>query len=44
MYDRFFELEKKYIEKTIFTQRLFCFSQETVTDNFDVRADQIVAI
>jgi len=44
MYDRFFELEKKYIDKTIFTQRVFCFSDKILTDDFDVRADQIVAI
>jgi len=44
MYDRFFELEKKYIDKTIFTQRVFCFSDKILTDDFDVKADQIVAI
>jgi len=44
MYDRFFELEKRYIDEVIFTQRAFCFSKEKITDDFDVMPDRIITI
>ncbi len=42
MYDRFFEKEIKNINKTVFVTRELCYSEEIVTDHYDVRADVIV--
>ena len=42
MYDRFFEKEIKNIKKVVFVARTLCYSEETVTDNFDVQADMII--
>ena len=42
MYDRFFMREKKWINKTVFVQRVFCFSKEIVTDDHDVGADRVI--
>jgi 5-formyltetrahydrofolate cyclo-ligase len=42
MYDRFFMREKRWIEKTIFVQRVLCFSKEIVTDDHDVGADSVI--
>ncbi|MFT7879207.1 MAG: 5-formyltetrahydrofolate cyclo-ligase [Sulfurimonas sp.] len=39
MYDRFFEKESKNIKRTVFLARELCYSQEIITDDFDVTAD-----
>lgn len=43
MYDRFFEKQGKYIERTVFVARELCYSKEIVTDDHDVKADVIIA-
>jgi len=42
MYDRFFEKEIKHIGKTIFTARALCYTDEIVTDCYDVQADIVI--
>jgi 5-formyltetrahydrofolate cyclo-ligase len=42
MYDRFFEKEIKNIKKVIFVARDLCYSQEIVTNHYDVKGDIIV--
>ena len=42
MYDRFFTKEKHHITETIFIQRALCFTEEIITDDFDVRADLVI--
>jgi len=42
MYDRFFEREGKYIKKTLFVTRVFCLSSQVITDNYDIKADEII--
>lgn len=42
MYDRFFEREEKYIKRTVFIARELCYSQEIITDHYDVKADMII--
>ena len=42
MYDRFFEKEHKNIKKTIFVSRKLCLSSYIITDDYDIRADNIV--
>jgi 5-formyltetrahydrofolate cyclo-ligase len=41
MYDRFFEKNKKNINKTVFVARELCYAKEIVTDHYDVKADMI---
>ena len=43
MYDRFFEKEIKNIKKVIFVARDLCYSQDIVTNHYDVKGDMIVA-
>ena len=42
MYDRFFEKEIKNIDNTVFVTRELCYSQEIITDHYDIKADIIV--
>ena len=42
MYDRFFEKEEKHIKRTVFIARELCYSQEIITDHYDVKADMII--
>jgi len=42
MYDRYFEKNHKNINKVIFIARKLCYSQEIVTDNYDVKADMLI--
>jgi len=42
MYDRFFEKEIKNINKVIFVERKLCYSNEIITDHYDVQADMII--
>jgi 5-formyltetrahydrofolate cyclo-ligase len=42
MYDRFFEKEMKNIGKTVFVARALCFSNQIVTDSYDVKADVVI--
>jgi 5-formyltetrahydrofolate cyclo-ligase len=42
MYDRFFEKEIKNIKKVVFVARELCYSQEIVTDHYDVKADMVI--
>ena len=42
MYDRFFEKERKNIKTTVFLARELCYSEEIITDDFDVSADIII--
>lgn len=42
MYDRFFEREEKHIKRTVFIARELCYSQEIITDHYDVKADMII--
>jgi len=42
MYDRFFEKERRYIKKIIFTQRVLCISPVVVTDRYDVKGDIVI--
>jgi len=42
-YDRFFEKEKKTIQKIIFLQRRLCCSTEILTRNHDIGADLVIA-
>lgn len=42
MYDRFFEKEIENIEMTVFVARELCYSQEIVTDAYDVKGDIII--
>jgi 5-formyltetrahydrofolate cyclo-ligase len=42
MYDRFFEKNIKNINKVAFVARKLCYSQEIITDNYDVKADMII--
>ncbi len=44
MYDRFFMSHRQWIDKTVFVQRVLCFSREIVTDEYDVGADSIVTM
>jgi len=41
MYDRFFEKNRKNINKTVFVARELCYAKEIVTDHYDVKADMI---
>ena len=41
MYDRFFEKNKKNINKTVFVARELCYAKEIVTNHYDVKADII---
>jgi 5-formyltetrahydrofolate cyclo-ligase len=43
MYDRFFAREEYKIKKVIFVTREVCFSQEIITDDYDVQAHSIVS-
>lgn len=43
MYDRFFEKQSKTIKQTVFVARELCYSREIVTDDYDVKADMIIA-
>ena len=43
MYDRFYERENKNIKKTVFVARALCFSPVIVTDDYDVKADMVIA-
>lgn len=43
MYDRFYEKQKKNIKKTVFVARELCYSQEIITDEYDVKADMIIS-
>ena len=43
MYDRFFAQQKRWIEKTIFVQRVLCLSKESVTNHYDVGGDSVIA-
>lgn len=42
MYDRFFEKERKNINKIVFVARKLCYSKEIVTDDYDVEADIVI--
>jgi len=42
MYDRFFEKEIKNINKTVFVARELCYSQEILTNHYDIKADIVV--
>ncbi len=42
MYDRFYEKQKRYINKTVFVARELCYSEEIITDDYDVKADMII--
>jgi len=43
MYDRFFMRERRWIGETVFVQRILCISPEIITDDYDIRADRIIA-
>jgi len=42
MYDRFFEKETENIKKIVFVARELCYSNEIVTDHYDVKADLVI--
>jgi len=42
MYDRFFEKEIKNINQVIFVARELCYSEEIITNHYDVQADMII--
>ena len=42
MYDRYFEKNHKNINKVVFVARELCYSQEIVTDYYDVKADILI--
>jgi 5-formyltetrahydrofolate cyclo-ligase len=42
MYDRFFEIYKKDIKRTIFVMRSLCFSKEIITNNYDIKGDILI--
>ena len=42
MYDRFFEKNHENIKKVVFVARELCYSQEIVTDYYDVKADILI--
>jgi 5-formyltetrahydrofolate cyclo-ligase len=42
MYDRYFEKNHKNIKKVVFVARELCYSQEIVTDNYDIKADILI--
>lgn len=42
MYDRYFEKEHRNIKEVVFVARELCYSQEVVTNHYDVRADSII--
>jgi 5-formyltetrahydrofolate cyclo-ligase len=42
MYDRFFEREGRYIKKILFLQRVIYFSQNVITQEYDIKADIII--
>ena len=42
MYDRYFEKNHKNISKVVFVARELCYSQEIVTDYYDVKADILI--
>jgi 5-formyltetrahydrofolate cyclo-ligase len=42
MYDRFFEREGKNIKKTLFVTRVLCLSSQVITDDYDIKADEII--
>jgi len=44
MYDRFFEKNKKNIKQVVFVARELCYSNEVVTDHYDVQADKIFTL
>lgn len=42
MYDRFYEKQNKNIKKTVFVARELCYSNEIITDEYDIKADMII--
>ena len=42
MYDRFFEKEKKNINRVVFVSRKLCYSKDIMTNHYDVIANSIV--
>ncbi|SFZ97712.1 5-formyltetrahydrofolate cyclo-ligase [hydrothermal vent metagenome] len=42
MYDRFFEKEIKNINKIVFVARALCYSEEIITNHYDIQADMVV--
>jgi len=42
MYDRFFEKQSENIKKTVFVARELCYSNEIITDEYDIKADMII--
>lgn len=42
MYDRFFEIYKKDIKRTIFVMRSLCFSKNIITNDYDVKGDILI--
>ena len=42
MYDRFFEQEKKNINKVVFVARKLCYSKHVITNDYDIVANSIV--
>ena len=42
MYDRFFQNSRRFIEDIIFVERLFCFSEDIITQEHDISAYTIV--
>ena len=43
MYDRFFEKQNKYINKTVFVARELCYSKKIITNYYDIKANLIIA-
>jgi len=43
MYDRFFQENHKNVNQVVFVARELCYSQEIVTDYYDVKADMFIA-
>ncbi|HHH37524.1 MAG TPA: 5-formyltetrahydrofolate cyclo-ligase [Epsilonproteobacteria bacterium] len=42
MYDRFFERERKNINKTVFVSRRLCLAHQVVTNHYDIPADMLM--
>ncbi len=42
MYDRFFEKNSKFIKEILFIQRELCYSNEIITNSYDIKADSII--
>ncbi len=43
MYDRFYEKKSKNIKKTVFVMRILSYSENIITDNYDVQGEMLIS-